>query len=278
MTGVPDLEFVAEEGELYGQLYGLGFVRHPETGEIIHQDGLPMVTEEKVSAGSYQPDFRLGVMNTFTLGQFRLSFLVDGQVGGKIYARSHALYATGGTITHNDDPNLPINTLDGRDTYSVSYDNNGDPVYTPDQQGGGVIGPGLNWEDLNGDDIIDYDTELSPNDVAVQPGGVQYVGYFYQYYGNGFNRDNIEAATYDATFFKLREVSIGYNIPKTFTDRLGMTFARVSLIGRNLLLFSDVPTIDPETYSVRNGIFVPGFESQQIFSTRDYGFSINIGF
>jgi len=276
--GTSGLSFVAEEGELYGQLYGLGFERHPETDEIIHVDGLPMVTDEKVSAGSYQPDLRLGLMNEFSYGDWNFSFLFDGQIGGKIYVRSHALYATGGAITHNDDPNLSINTLDGRDTYSVSYNTDGTPIYNIDQQGGGVVGPGLNWVDDNEDGIIDYNTELSPNDVAVQPGGVGYVGYFYQYYGNGFRRDNIEAATYDATWFKLREVSLGYNLPERLLKGTGIATARFSLVGRNLLLFSDVPTIDPETYSTRNGNFIPGYESQQIFSSRSFGFSVNLGF
>ncbi len=276
--GGSDLEFVAVEGQPFGQLYGLGFVRHPETGEIIHQNGLPMMTQDKVSAGSYQPDLRAGIENTFRYKNFDFSFLFDGQFGGKIYSRSHALYNTGGTITNFDDPNLNLSTLSGRTTYNVDYDDAGEPVYTLDQFGGGVIGPGLNWTDSNADGVIDYESELSENTVRVEPGGVGYVGYFYTYYGNGFNRDNIEAATYDATYVKLREVSIGYNIPEAFCKRLGMQSARFSLIGRNLLLFTDVPTIDPETFSIRNGVFVPGFESQQIFPARNYGFSVNLTF
>ena len=276
--GTAGLEFVAEEGELFGQLYGLGFERHPETNEIIHLDGIAMMTEDKVSAGSYQPDLRIGLMNELTLGNWNFTALIDGQIGGKIYVRSHALYATGGAITHNDDPNLAISTLDGRETYTVTYDAAGDPVYTLDQVGTGVVGPGLKWEDLNEDGIIDYDTETSPNDVSVQPGGVGYVGYFYQYYGNGFRRDNIEASTYDATWFKLREVSVGYNLSEKLISNAGLQNVRIALVGRNLFLFSKVPTIDPETFSVRNGLFIPGYESQQIFSARSFGFSVNIGF
>lgn len=277
--GTAGLEFVAEEGELFGQLYGLGFVRDPATGQIIHQDGIPLTSEEKVSAGSYQPDLRIGLMNEFSFGNFNVGILFDGQTGGRIYARSHALYATGGTITNDNDPNLPIATTDGRQSFNPNYDGNGILTgYTVDEPGEGVVGPGLMWTDLNEDGAIDFDSELSPNDVAVQPGGIGYVGYFYQYYGNGFRRDNIEAATYDATYFKLRELSIGYDLPTDLLSNLGVAAARISLVGRNLLLFSQVPTIDPETYSVRNGIFIPGFESQQIFSTREYGLSINIGF
>ncbi|HKK89524.1 MAG TPA: SusC/RagA family TonB-linked outer membrane protein [Saprospiraceae bacterium] len=287
--GGADLEFVAEEGELFGQLYGLGFERHPETGEIIHQDGLPLIGEDKVSAGSYQPDLRLGLLNAFNWKNFNFRFLIDGQIGGKIYSRSHALYATGGAITNNDDPNLPISTLDGRQHYAPQYDDDGNLTgYDLLDAGGGVTGPGVQWEDLNGDGtfytldddgnrIYQMDEISEPNEQSVQPGGIGYVGYFYQYYGNGFNRDNIEAATYDATWFKLREVSIGYNLPKSFVEKTGLQSARISLVGRNLLLVSDVPTIDPETFSIRNGRFVPGFESTQIFSQRTFGFSLSLG-
>lgn len=265
--GGADLEYVAEEGELLGQLYGLGFQRGPD-GRIIHENGLPLLTEDKVSAGSFQPDVRLGLNNSFKYKDLIFSFLFDGQIGGKIYSRSHALYATGGTITNNDDPHLDLSTLDGRTIYSVDYDADGNPVYTLEQEGG-VVGPGWMYDDAG---------NLVENDVVVPAGGAGYTGYFYNYYGNGFNRDNIEAATYDATYFKLREVSISYNLPKELVGKMGLQRARVSFIGRNLLLFSDVPTIDPETYSIRNGLFVNGFESTQLPSTRSYGFSVNLGF
>jgi hypothetical protein len=273
--GGADLEYVAEEGELLGQLYGLGFMR-AEDGRIIHQNGLPMLTEEKVSAGSYQPDLRAGLYNTFTLGNLSVGILFDGQFGGNIYSRSHALYNTGGTITNADDPNLNLRTTEGRTVYSVDYDSQGDPVYTLEQEGG-VVGPGWKWEDANEDGVI-AQNELSENDVEVEPGGAGYTGYFYNYYGNGFNRDNIEAATFDATYVKLRELSISYTLPVALVNRIGLSSASVSLIGRNLLLFSQVPTIDPETYSIRNGIFVNGFESTQLPSTRSFGLSLNVGF
>ncbi len=288
--GTAGLEFVAEKGKLFGQLYGLGFERHPETGEIIHQNGLPLTSEEKVSAGSYQPDFRIGFNNEFNFGNFNVNILFDGQFGGKIYARSHALYSTAGTITHDDVPNLPIATTDGRQHYAPNYDAKGELTgYTQLEAGAGVIGTGKAWNDLNGDGVFytlnddgtkNYQlSEISEsNNTAVQPGGISYVGYFYRYYGNGYRRDNIEASTYDATYVKLRELSIGYNLPSEAIEKIGLSTARISLVGRNLLLLSNAPTIDPETYSTRNGIFIPGFESQQIFSTREFGLAVNIGF
>lgn len=265
--GGSDLELVAEEGKLLGQLYGLGFQRGPD-GQIIHQDGLPLHTTEKVSAGSYQPDFRAGLFNSVSYKDFNLSVLIDGQLGGKIYSRSHALYATAGTIVNDDDPNLPLTTLEGRTIYNVDYDTAGNPVYSLEQQGG-VVGPGLMYGP-NGN--------LVPNTVTVPAGGAGYTGYFYNYYGNGFNRDNIEAATYDATYFKLREVSLSYNLPSETVKNWGIQSATLSLIGRNLFLISDVPTIDPETYSIRNGLFVNGFESTSIPTQQSYGLNLNLTF
>jgi hypothetical protein len=265
--GGSDLELVAEEGALLGQLYGLGFQRDPQ-GNIIHENGLPLHTQEKVSAGSYQPDFRLGWFNSFNYKNINLSFLFDGQVGGQIYSRSHALYATAGTIVNDDDPNLDLKTTDGRTIYGVSYDASGAPVYALEQQGG-VVGPGV---------MYDGSGNLVPNTVEVPAGGAGYTGYFYNYYGNGFNRDNIEAATYDATYFKLRTLSLGFAMPKKLAKSWGFQSANISIIGNNLLLFSKVPSIDPETYSIRNGIFVNGFESTAIPSQRSIGLNLNLKF
>lgn len=272
--GTAGLEYAAEEGELLGQLYGLGFQRVPDgplAGQIIHQDGLPLHTEEKVSAGSFQPDLRLGWYNSFTVGDFSLGILFDGQIGGRIFSRTHQLMTTGGTIVNDDDPNLDLKTTDGRTIHSVSYDANGDPVYTLEQEGG-IIGPGA----MNIG--TDENPEYVENTVKVSPGGAQYEGYFYNYYGNGFRRDNIEAATYDATWFKLREVSLTYRLPSKVASSIGMSRASIGLVGRNLLLFTQVPSIDPETYSIRNGLFINGFESTQLPATRSFGFSLNLGF
>ncbi|MCY4298193.1 MAG: SusC/RagA family TonB-linked outer membrane protein [Flavobacteriaceae bacterium] len=264
--GSSDLEFVAKEGELLGQLIGLGFQRGPD-GQIIHENGLPLLTSEKVSAGSYQPDFLIGSYHQLNFKNVSLSFLFDGQVGGHVYSRQHALLATSGSIVNDDDPNLPLNTLDGRTVYSVSYENGSvNPTYTLVQQGG-IIAPGL---------MVDSNGNLVPNNVSVPAGGASYTGYFYNYYGNGFNRDNIEAATYDATYFKLREVSLSYRFNSELIKSWGLQSATVSIIGKNLLLLSDVPTIDPEVYSIRNGLFVNGYESNSIPTVRSFGLNVNL--
>ncbi len=260
--GSADMELVAAEGQPLGLIRGLIFERDDQ-GRIIHEDGLPVLTEDKHSVGTYQPDLRIGWQNTFSYRNWTLNVLFDGQIGGKLYSRSHAMNNTGGTITNYDDPKLDRSTLEGREIYDITYDTNGEPVYSLVEEGG-IIGEGV---------MYDGDGNLTENSVRVPVRD-----YFYKYYGNWFNRDNVEAATFDATYIKLRELKLTYLLPVGVTDRIGISRASVSVVGRNLLLFSQYPTVDPETYSIRNGRFVNGYESTQLPSLRSYGFSLNLMF
>ncbi len=257
--GSADMEYVAVEGELLGQIKGLTFQRDAD-GNIIHEDGLPLMSAEKSTIGSYQPTARIGWLNNFSFGNWNGSILFDGQIGGLIYSRSHALYNTSGVLENNNDPNLDMNALNGRVVYDISYDAAGEPVYDL-VDAGGVVGPGVMY-DANG--------SLVPNTVEVP-----LRDYYYKFYGNWFNRDNVEAATYDASFLKLREVRFGYTFPKEQLKNTALKGLTVSFVGRNLALFSKVPTIDPETYSIRNGLFVQGYESTSMPSLRSIGFSVN---
>jgi hypothetical protein len=68
---------------------------------------------------------------------------------------------------------------------------------------------------------------------------------------------NVSQYVYDASFVKLREIAVGYEIPGRWTDRFlgGARRARVELSGRNLKTWTDYPGVDPE---------VSNFGSQQI--------------
>jgi hypothetical protein len=51
---------------------------------------------------------------------------------------------------------------------------------------------------------------------------------------------------HDGTFARLRNVTIGYRIPKAQLAKLKIASARVSFIGTNLLTFTKYPGLDPE--------------------------------
>ncbi|BDD10772.1 SusC/RagA family TonB-linked outer membrane protein [Fulvitalea axinellae] len=86
-----------------------------------------------------------------------------------------------------------------------------------------------------------------------------------------------EADIYDASYVKLREVSLSYSLPKTVTSKLGLNGVTMSIIGRNLaILHSDIPHIDPE-YTTNSGN-VQGVEGGATPSLRSYGFNLNFKF
>ncbi|MFW6157529.1 MAG: SusC/RagA family TonB-linked outer membrane protein, partial [Balneolaceae bacterium] len=123
-------------------------------------------------------------------------------------------------------------------------------------------------ENVTGDGVMQNENgEYVENDVEVP-----YVTYLREYYA----RDNIESNSFDATYLKLRELKIGYNIPNNLLERLPIRSASFSLVGRNLLLFTDVPHIDPETTYMSGSEHVPGFEVHQLPSTRSFGFNVNL--
>ncbi|MDF9796613.1 TonB-linked SusC/RagA family outer membrane protein [Catalinimonas alkaloidigena] len=274
--GGQDLSLEARVGEPMGQLVGLDLQRvqeGPYAGEVIHQNGIPLVNTEKVSAGTYQPDFTFGLYNTFNYKNFSFGFLFDGRVGGKIFSRTHTMLVSGGAITNEDDEKIG-SILEGRVEHEpLQYDAEGNPPL--DENGNYVWGPFVDEGSFVGPGVMNVGTEENPEYVPNDE-PVATRDYIYRYYNNIFNRDIITTGTFENTWVKLREVIISYNLPASFTDRIGLQAASVSLVGRNLLLFTDVPTIDPEAFSIRDGRIIQGFESTQLPSTRSFGFNISI--
>ncbi len=125
-------------------------------------------------------------------------------------------------------------------------------------------------ETVVGDGVVQTeDGSFAPN---VQP--VPFVTWLRTYY----DRPNIESNSFDASYMKLREVTLQYNVSPGWLTDVGVQNLGVSLVGRNLFLWTDVPHIDPET-TVKNGAQrVPGFELQQIPSRRSFGLDIQLAF
>jgi TonB-linked SusC/RagA family outer membrane protein len=102
------------------------------------------------------------------------------------------------------------------------------------------------------------------NDVTVCP-----ESYFGRNYGNQ------AAGIDDATYVKLREVRLGYQVPSSFMERFGFSGADIALIGRNLFLWApNIENIDPETaFDASN---IQGIEFGQFPTARSLGFSLSI--
>ena len=86
------------------------------------------------------------------------------------------------------------------------------------------------------------------------------------------------SAIFDASYVKLRQISIGYTLPRKFIENSIVKSLKVSIVGRNLaILHKNTPHIDPETgFSSSNG--EQGQEFGQYPSARNIGFNINMKF
>ncbi len=96
-----------------------------------------------------------------------------------------------------------------------------------------------------------------------------------QYWNNRIAEMNL----YDATWVKLREASLTYELPKKWLAKTPLGSVSVSAIGRNLLLWTPEENVysDPElsSFGVDNA---QGFDFRQIPSARSFGGSIRITF
>lgn len=91
-------------------------------------------------------------------------------------------------------------------------------------------------------------------------------------------RDALDDYLYDASFIKLRNISLTFQFPTTFTERIKfIKGGSISAVGRNLhILMSRAPGIDPE-----NNLFPgnsQGVESSALPLTRSVGFNLNLKF
>jgi outer membrane receptor protein involved in Fe transport len=93
------------------------------------------------------------------------------------------------------------------------------------------------------------------------------------YSGVGGRAGVAEAYIYDATNIRLREFSLGYNLPIKIT---GVRNIRVSLIGRNLFFFMKNAPFDPDV-ALATGNGLQGVDSFGLPSLRSIGGSIKIG-
>lgn len=98
------------------------------------------------------------------------------------------------------------------------------------------------------------------------------------YYGQYYNRANEATSIFDATYLKLRQVSLSYTLPKKMSDKIRANAMKVGILLNNVLLFTDNPNVDPELNAVQGRRYVYGVDDMSLPSSRSYGINLNINF
>ncbi|MFB2118633.1 SusC/RagA family TonB-linked outer membrane protein [Parapedobacter sp. 2B3] len=226
---------VHKEGERWGQLYGNGILRNDDGIPILSSSGFYQ-NDPNVFFGSVLPLVTGGIQNGFVFFKdFDLAVNIDYQFGGKFASLSNMWGSYSGLTAR-----------------TAVLNDKGNPVRDAVADGGGVRVDGVD-EDNNS--VFFY--------VEAQ-----------DYYHNMFNNRTFDDFIYDLTFVKLREISLGYQVP---VSRLNLgdyvKGAYVSVVARNpWLLYAKTKDFDPSEVSAVYG------ERGQLPGTRGIGFNIRLTF
>jgi len=246
---------VAQVGGQYGTIMGRDFLRNEAGEKIVSANGLPLFTDEKVKLGKGLPDWAAGLTNRFSYKGITLQFLIDMKFGMDVYSMTNSVAASKGLLDV---------TTEGRDEYNHA-------------RAAAAALPGFDpatWVPTAGyvaEGVVNTGTAQNPiyvkNTTPVNP----------QSYWNTVFNNTPAPFIYDASYVKLREISLGYTIPKSVFEGAKINSIYISAFARNLLTFNkDLPNVDPESmYTSGNG---QGFEYGSLPFRQSYGFNIKVAF
>lgn len=88
----------------------------------------------------------------------------------------------------------------------------------------------------------------------------------------------IEPVVYDGGYWKLRQITAGYDLTKFLPKSFPIKSVKLSFVANNILMLKKwVPNIDPESFGYSSDNLV-GMESTGLPTTRSMGFNLNVKF
>ncbi|WP_276495679.1 SusC/RagA family TonB-linked outer membrane protein [Pontibacter litorisediminis] len=109
---------------------------------------------------------------------------------------------------------------------------------------------------------------------GIGPDGVDYGNGYYRNFYRGVSENFVE----DASWVRLRSLTLNYSLPQKWFESIFIRDASVSLTGNNLWLHTDYKGFDPETSFSPSGSNVDGFSGFTYPAVRSYLFTLNVGF
>jgi hypothetical protein len=224
-------------GYPYGMITGKAQMKDASGNLVYDSSGVAQAAPGYLILGNGVPDFTGGLNNSLTWKGVNLTFLIDFKSGGDIFS---------GTNMRATQQGFTQQTLLGRAGEA--------PLVVT-----GVTKDGA--------------TSFKPFSKTLSPGEAQN-------YWNQLGSEANGAADkfmYDASFIKLRQVTLGYSLPRKILNGTPIQSVMISFVGRNLaILKKNTPNIDPEsTYTSSNS---QGLDYYGFPSTRTYGFNLRATF
>ncbi|MFZ9661248.1 MAG: TonB-dependent receptor domain-containing protein, partial [Chitinophagaceae bacterium] len=237
-------------GQPYGMLFGSGIARDGAGNALIWPGtdgpgGTFIYTADATIIGNPNPDFKLGFVNSFNYKNFTLSGLIDWWQGCQIYSITAASLLLRGQL---------------------KVDENREGVY--------VI-PGVYGDDGTKTAILDDKGNPIKNTTSISMFDARFSGGYGAY---GPDETNV----YDKTTIRLRELNLGYNVPKSVLSKTPFGSLYIGLSGRNL--WFKAPNMlrglnfDPEVLADVASSNIQGLDLGAAPSSRRIGVNIKVTF
>jgi TonB-linked SusC/RagA family outer membrane protein len=229
----------AVPGQPYGAIRGRAFQRHSNGQRLVGANGRYLATDlNNEIIGNQTPDWNAGIRNTMNYKDVSFSFLIDIQEGGDFFSLdTYYGYATG-----IYDLTAGLNEL-------------GNPKRDLVANGGGVIMPGVNASGA-------ANTIRAENNTYANP--------------FGYKSTIQEQHVWDASYAKLREIRLSYDIPTSLFDNL-IESASLSLIGKNLWIISKNSIYSDPEFGLSAGN-ITGYQSGAPLGVKEIGASLKLQF
>lgn len=180
-------------------------------GNIVHKsNGMPWKSDYRKVWGHSDPDFIWGLGNSISWKRFNLDFNFDGRVGGLMY--NYTAYKMWDTGSHPDS--------DNEWRYDEVVNNKTNYV----GQGVKVVSGTVEYDNYG--QVISDTRVFAPNDKEVS----------YQSYARSYADGRLGNTS--GTFFKLRDISLGYSLPESVANRIGANDLYVAITGQNVFLWT----------------------------------------
>jgi TonB-linked SusC/RagA family outer membrane protein len=231
----------AEVDKPFGSLIGQAYLRDPKSGKImLDANNLPLF-QTNYNFGSVLPDLTGGFLNTLRIWKIDVNAMIDFQSGGKFFSWSKMLAVKSGQAAE-----------------TAGLNDKGNNVRDPLANGGGVKVSGVSQS--SGRDTTAYVDARS-------------------YFRNTLGTKIYEEWLFDASYIKLREVSIGYNLDQKLLGKTPIKAARVALIARNpWMIWQKAPKgLEPSELSYNSGS-ISWLEKGEFQTVHSYGVSLNLTF
>lgn len=237
------------EGQAYGNIYGTHYLRYGEDPNSLHIDkSLPIVI------GPDGFPVRAPVSSQKLLGNSQPDW---------ISGFSNTFTYKNFSLTALFDARWGFEKYNQLDNFNASF---GIAKYTLDRRSFKVF-----------DGVL---ADGTPNTKSVWLG--QSVGPDGVNYGEGYYRVSYRTVSenfvQDASWVRLRSLSLSYNFPRSWLNRSVVKSVQLSATGNNLWLYTKYLGLDPETSSSSTATNIDGFAGFTYPAARTFLFSINVGF